>query len=178
MSDPQSGYCSCCQRPHCLAEEATGVIILSTQLGPLGLFVNMCGIALQTLCTAAAGAILPPTPPNAPYHPVPGSSETGSSSSSATYAGLLSGSPQLPFAFTPSPHSLPTLADRQVCCFVLLDTISDCCFCHRFLQACSVQPSSCSSCDVGQEVDTKATAFEIPFPRKANHSALSYLPTL
>lgn len=63
---------------------------------------------------AAAGAMVPPTPPNAPYQPVPGTSETGSSSSSATYAGLLSGSPQLPFAFTPSPHSLPTLADRQV----------------------------------------------------------------
>lgn len=56
--------------------------------------------------------LLPPTPPNAPGHPFPGSSDAGSSSSSATFAYMPSGSPQLPFAFTPSPHSLPTLAGQ------------------------------------------------------------------
>lgn len=56
--------------------------------------------------------MLPPTPPNAPYQPLPGSSNAGSSTSSATFAYLPSGSPQLPFAFTPSPHSLPTLAGQ------------------------------------------------------------------
>ena len=60
----------------------------------------------------AAGGMLPPTPPNAAYQPMPGSSDAGSSTSSATFPYLPSGSPQLPFAFTPSPHSLPTLAGQ------------------------------------------------------------------
>ena len=67
---------------------------------------------------AAAGGMLPPTPPNAAYQPMPGSSDAGSSTSSATFPYLPSGSPQLPFAFTPSPHSLPTLAG-QVRSFML-----------------------------------------------------------
>ncbi|KAL0035164.1 hypothetical protein WJX79_004130 [Trebouxia sp. C0005] len=62
--------------------------------------------------SSAAGGMLPPTPPNAAYQPMPGSSDAGSSTSSATFPYLPSGSPQLPFAFTPSPHSLPTLAGQ------------------------------------------------------------------
>ena len=62
----------------------------------------------------SGGGLLPPTPPNGPYQHVAGSSDAGSSSNSTTFAYLPSGSPQLPFAFTPSPHSLPTLAG-QVC---------------------------------------------------------------
>ena len=60
----------------------------------------------------SGGGLLPPTPPNGPYQPVAGSSDAGSSSNSTTFAYLPSGSPQLPFAFTPSPHSLPTLAGQ------------------------------------------------------------------
>ena len=67
---------------------------------------------------SAGGGLLPPTPPNAPYQPMPGSSDAGSSSSSTTFAYLPSGSPQLPFAFTPSPQSLPSLAGQV--CFLLL----------------------------------------------------------
>lgn len=61
---------------------------------------------------SSGGGLLPPTPPNPPYQPATGSSDAGSSSNSTTFAYLPSGSPQLPFAFTPSPHSLPTLAGQ------------------------------------------------------------------
>ena len=71
--------------------------------------VKVADIALGVV---AAGGMLPPTPPNAAYQPMPGSSDAGSSTSSATFPYLPSGSPQLPFAFTPSPHSLPTLAGQ------------------------------------------------------------------
>lgn len=50
---------------------------------------------------------------------MPGSSDAGSSSSSTTFAYLPSGSPQLPFAFTPSPHSLPTLAGQVSPCSLM-----------------------------------------------------------
>ncbi len=79
---------------------------------------NPVKVADIALCGVAAGGMLPPTPPNAAYQPMPGSSDAGSSTSSATFPYLPSGSPQLPFAFTPSPHSLPTLAG-QVRSFML-----------------------------------------------------------
>ncbi len=82
----------------------------------------------------AAGGMLPATPPNAAYQPMPGSSDAGSSTSSATFPYLPSGSPQLPFAFTPSPHSLPTLAG-QVRCF-MLDNV------YRTLQN-TILPATC-----------------------------------
>ncbi|KAL3133251.1 hypothetical protein ABBQ38_007134 [Trebouxia sp. C0009 RCD-2024] len=62
--------------------------------------------------SSSGGGLLPPTPPNPSYQPATGSSDAGSSSNSTTFAYLPSGSPQLPFAFTPSPHSLPTLAGQ------------------------------------------------------------------
>lgn len=66
----------------------------------------------------SGGGLLPPTPPNPSYQPATGSSDAGSSSNSTTFAYLPSGSPQLPFAFTPSPHSLPTLAGQVLHCVV------------------------------------------------------------
>ncbi|KAL0035165.1 hypothetical protein WJX79_004130 [Trebouxia sp. C0005] len=107
----QYGFPSCQGSAPSSAPASTG-FVPPTAHRQVGLLKAVAAKPPLSGSPSSAGGMLPPTPPNAAYQPMPGSSDAGSSTSSATFPYLPSGSPQLPFAFTPSPHSLPTLAGQ------------------------------------------------------------------
>lgn len=107
----QYGFPSCQGSAPSSAPATTG-FVPPTGHRQVGLLKGVAAKPPLSNSPSSGGGMLPATPPNAPYQPLPGSSDAGSSNSSTTFAYLPSGSPQLPFAFTPSPHSLPTLAGQ------------------------------------------------------------------